>query len=83
MWVVGKLTFVAVRQAILCHGDTTLEKVGNHADAGRARHHGPDGSPKDEIPLPDLDASIGTTRQCRDWEKIKGWLEVHRADQDE
>lgn len=64
-----------LRQAILCHADTTLERVGGHAEQGWSRRHGPDGSP-----VVDLDSSEGTLRTCRDWNRIKHWLEENRAD---
>lgn len=64
----------AVRQAILCHADTTLERVGNHAGRSRSRQHGPDG-----IPVVDMAGSVGTMRTCKDWGRIKHWLEENRA----
>jgi hypothetical protein len=86
MLVTDTYAALSVRQAILCHADTTLERVGKkQADMGSARKHSPAGSPgsaAEDVPIPDLDASVGSVRQCKNWDKIKEWLETHRADQD-
>lgn len=66
-----------LRQAILCHADTTLERVGPKTELGGSRRHGPN-----DNPVVDLDSSAGTMRTCRDWSRIKHWLEEHRADHD-
>lgn len=75
------LTCMTVRQAILCHADTTLEKVGKRVDHAQSRLHSPDELP-DDVPHVDMNGTVGVMRTCKDWNHIKHWLEENKADRE-